>query len=127
ERESLALPAKEVCAKIRFRYRAAPPEAVTTRVKDEDVARCEEYLKNLSVAFQASGPIFAVAGGFPCESELRADYDAGTVVVGIINVRRPGSLDKRLGALELKAALDAIGRYVLGVDSEFWPASAPRV
>ena len=44
-------------------------------------------------------------------------------MVQLINVRRVGTIEKRLDAMALKAALDSIGRYVLGVDAEF--AAAP--
>jgi hypothetical protein len=50
---------------------------------------------------------------------LRGDYEAGNVAVELINVRRVGTIEKRLDALALKAALDSIGRYALGVDAEF--------
>jgi len=123
ESKSLTLAVKEVCAEVHFRYRATPPAPITTRVKDEDAAPCEAYLKNLSAAFRTEGPLFTVIDGLPCEIVLRADYEAGCAVVQLINVRRVGTIDKRLDAMALKAALDSIGRYVLGVDAEF--AAAP--
>ena len=91
--------------------------------KDEDVARCEEYLKNVSAAFRTNGPMFTVIAGLPCEITLRADYETGTVAVELINVRRVGTVEKRLDATGLKAALDSIGRYVLGIDAAFATAA----
>jgi len=123
ESKSATLAVKEVCAEVRFRYRATPPSPVTTRVKDEDVAPCEEYLKNLSAAFRKEGPLFTVIDGLPCEIVLRADYEAGNVAIALINVRRVGTIEKRLDAMALKAALDSIGRYALGVDAEFATAA----
>jgi hypothetical protein len=119
----LTLPAKEVCAELRFSYRVAPDDPITTVVKDEDTAKCGEYLNNLSVAFRASGSTFTVTGGLPCEIILRADYETGGVAIELINVRRLGTLEKRLDAGDLKAALDPLGRYVLGVDAEFATAA----
>ena len=119
ESKATTLPAKEVCSEVRFRYVATPPDPVTTRVKDEDVASCEQYLKNLSAAFRANGPMFTVIDGLACEIVLHADYEAGNVAVELINVRRVGTVSKRLEAMALKTALDSIGRYVLGIDAEF--------
>ena len=122
--KSLTLPAKEVCAEVDFLFHVTPPSPVTTRVKDENVAACEEYLKNLSAAFRVNGAMFTVVDGLPCEIKLRADYEAGSVAVEMINVRRVGTFDKKLDARALQAALDPLGRYVLGVDDTFVTAAA---
>ncbi len=119
----LTLPAKEVCAELRFSFRVVPDDPITTVVKDEDAAACAEYLNNLSVAFRASGSTFTLTGGLPCEIVLRADYETGGVAIELINVRRLGTVEKRLDAGGLKAALDSLGRYVLGVDAEFATAA----
>jgi serine/threonine protein kinase len=124
ESKSLTLPVKEVCAEVRFRFLATPPSPVATRVKDEDVPRCEEYLKNLSAAFRTNGPVFTVIDGLPCEIILRANYEAGSVAAELINVRRVGTMQKQLDAATLKAALDSLGRYVLGIDDEFVTTAA---
>jgi len=124
ESKSATLAVKEVCAEVHFRYRVTPPSPLTTRLKDEDVAPGEEYLKNLSAAFRKEGPLVTVIDGLPCEIVLRADYETGSVKIELINVRRVGTIEKRLDAMALKAALDSIGRYVLGVDAEFATAAA---
>jgi serine/threonine-protein kinase len=119
ESKSLTLPAKEVCAEIRFSYVVTPPAPVTTLVKDDDVAKCEEYLKNLSAAFRMNGSMFTVIDGLPCEIIVRADYEAGSVAIELINVRRVGTTQRQVDAMALKAVLDSLGRYVLGIDAEF--------
>jgi len=115
----LTLPAKEVCAEVCFSFRVVPDDPVTTVVKSEDAAACEDYLNNLSVAFRVSGSTFTLTGGLPSEIILRADYETGGVAIELINVRRLGTVEKRLDPGGLKAALDSLGRYVLGVDAEF--------
>ena len=115
----LTLPAKEVCAELCFSFRVVPDDPITTVVKDEDAAACQQYLNNLSVAFRASGATFTLTGGLPCEIILRADYETGGIAIELINVRRLGRVEKRLDSGGLKAALDSLGRYVLGVDAEF--------
>jgi serine/threonine-protein kinase len=117
--KALALPAKEVCGGIHFSFRVVPDDPITTRVKDDDAAPCAAYLANLAVAFRTHESTITITGGLPCEINLRANYEAGSVAIELINVRRLGTVEKRLDSGALKEALDTLGRYVLGIDAEF--------
>ncbi len=119
ESKPIALAEKEVCGQVRLRYRVLPAEAFTVRVDDEDFERCGDYLSNVSVAFETHGAEFTIKGSLPAEISVRADYAAGTITLGLVNVRRMGLIETQLAASELKAALDRLGRYVLGIDAEF--------
>jgi hypothetical protein len=93
----------------------------------EDVGRCEQYLKTLHVEFQQRArnsdkerPVqFIVTGLLPCEVNIRADYEAATATVELINVRRFGRVTVRLATETFKGAIDDLARYVLGVDDDF--------
>jgi hypothetical protein len=92
----------------------------------EDVGRCEQYLRSLRVEFQARArgdaerPVqFTVTGPLPCDVNLRADFEQASVTVELVNVRRFGRVTVRLPADALKAAVDDLARYVLGVDEDF--------
>jgi hypothetical protein len=71
------------------------------------------------VAFRTHESTITITGGLPCEINLRANYEAGSVAIELINVRRLGTVEKRLDSGALKEALDTLGRYVLGIDAEF--------
>src|SRR5207302_10609324 len=89
---------KELGARRRFHYRVRPARPPKIMLLGEDVARCEQYLKSLRVAFQVRAntegrerpTLFVVTGLLPCEINIRADYEAVTVTVELINVRRLG-------------------------------------
>src|SRR5207247_2455117 len=89
---------KELCAQIRFHYRVRAAEPPKVMLLGEDVGRCEQYLKSLRVAFQVRAntegkerpTVFVVSGPLPCEVNIRADYEAATASVELINVRRFG-------------------------------------
>jgi hypothetical protein len=118
---------KELCAQIQFRYWVRPAEAPKFMLLGEDVGRCEQYLKSLRVEFQqrARGddkerPVqFVVTGPLPCDVNIRADYEALTATLELINVRRFGRFTVRLDTASFKAAIDDVARYVLGVDDDF--------
>ena len=118
---------KELCAQIQFRFWVKPAEPARFLLLGEDVARCEQYLKSLRVDFEkrARGdekerPVqFTVAGPLPCDVNIRADYEALTATVELINVRRFGRFTVRLDTEAFKAAIDDVARYVLGVDDDF--------
>ena len=118
---------KELCARIRFHYRVRPAEPPKIMLLGEDVARCEQYLKSLRVAFQVRPntegrerpTLFVVTGLLPCEINIRADYEAVTVTVELINVRRFGRVTVRFPTDALKGVIDDLARYVIGVDNDF--------
>jgi len=118
---------KELCAQIRFHYRVRAAEPPKVMLLGEDVGRCEQYLKSLRVAFQVRAntegkerpTVFVVSGPLPCEVNIRADYEAATASVELINVRRFGRVTVRFATDALKGVVDDLARYVLGVDNDF--------
>ena len=62
---------------------------------------------------------FVVSGPLPCEVNIRADYEAATATVELINVRHFGRVTVRLATATFKEAIDDLARYVLGVDDDF--------
>ncbi len=102
-----------------LRYRATPRAPQTVTLAGEDIARCEEYLTNLKVEFQARDGEFTVTGSLPSEIHLRADYDAGAVGVELINVRRFGPVEGRIPANRFKEAIEPLARYILGEHDRF--------
>jgi hypothetical protein len=125
---TLKLPAgKELCAQVQFRFCVRAAEPPKFMLLGEDVGRCEQYLKTLRVEFQQRArnddrerPVqFVVTGLLPCEVNIRADYEAATATVELINVRRFGRVTLRLATETFKGALDDLARYVLGVDDDF--------
>jgi hypothetical protein len=69
----------------------------------------------------------------PSDVNIRADYEAATATVELINVRRFGRFTVRLATEAFKEAIDDLARYVLGVDEDFqkliakaWPPTAER-
>ena len=117
----------ELCAQIGFRYWVRPAEPPKFMLLGEDVGRCEQYLKSLEVEFQQRSrnndrerPVqFIVTGSLPCDINIRADFEATTATVELINVRRFGRVTVRLATETFKDAIDDLARYVLGVDDDF--------
>ena len=125
---TLKLPeGKELCAQVQFRFCVRAAEPPKFMLLGEDVGRCEQYLKTLHVEFQQRArnsdkerPVqFIVTGLLPCEVNIRADYEAATATVELINVRRFGRVTVRLATETFKGAIDDLARYVLGVDDDF--------
>ena len=58
-------------------------------------------------------------GKLLCEIEMHADYEALVVTVDLVNVRRPGRRQFRIGAAKFKDIGDELARYVLGTDNDF--------
>jgi hypothetical protein len=104
-----------------------PAEPPKFMLLGEDVARCEQYLKSMRVEFQQRAreagqdrPVpFVVTGPLPCDVNVRADYEAATATVELINVRRFGRSTVRLATDQFKESIDDLARYVLGVDDDF--------
>lgn len=125
---TLKLPAgRELCAQIQLRYWVRPAEPPKFMLLGEDVGRCEQYLKSMRVEFQVRArgddkerPVqFVVSGPLPCDVNVRADYEAATATVEVINVRRFGRFTVRLATETFKESIDDLARYVLGVDDDF--------
>jgi serine/threonine-protein kinase len=125
---TLKLPAgKELCAQVQFRFCVRAAEPPKFMLLGEAVGRCEQYLKTLRVEFQQRARnndkerpvLFVVTGLLPCEVNIRADYEAATATVELINVRRFGRVTVRLATETFKGAIDDLARYVLGVDDDF--------
>jgi len=104
---------------IVLRFRVTPRTPKTVTLAGEDVARCEEYLANLKVEFQARDGEFTVTGSLPSEINLRADYEAGAIGVELINVRRFGPVEGRIPADRFKEAIEPLARYILGEYDRF--------
>jgi hypothetical protein len=104
---------------IVLRYRVTPGTPKTVTLAGEDIARCEEYLTNLKVEFQARDGEFSVTGSLPSEIHLRADYEAGAVSVELINVRRFGPVEGRILGDRFKEAIEPLARYILGEHDRF--------
>jgi serine/threonine-protein kinase len=126
----LSLNGQTVIGQISLRFRITPLQPAGAKLLGEDVARCEEYLKLLKVAFgqrviaknDAGKPLradFIVQGSLPCEIAMKADYDASKVAVELTNVRRLGRLVYRLGPRAFAEAVDDLARYLLGADDDF--------
>jgi len=125
---TLKLPeGKELCAQIQVRFFVRPAEPPKFMLLGEDVGRCEQYLRTLGVEFQQRArsndrerPVqFVVTGPLPCDVNIRADFEALTATVELINVRRFGRFTVRLATETFKDAIDDLARYVLGVDEDF--------
>lgn len=125
---TLKLPeGRELCAQIQLRYWVRPAEPPKFMLLGEDVGRCEQYLKSMRVEFQQRAreagqdrPVpFVVTGPLPCDVNVRADFEAATATVELINVRRFGRFTVRLDTATFKESIDDVARYVLGVDDDF--------
>lgn len=118
---------KDLCAQVQFRYWVRPAEPPRFMLLGEDVGRCEQYLKSLRVEFQQRArpeakdrPVqFTVSGPLPCDVNIRADYEATTATVELVNVRQFGRVTVRLATEKFREAIDDLARYVLGVDDDF--------
>ncbi|MGE0875526.1 MAG: serine/threonine-protein kinase [Burkholderiales bacterium] len=121
---------KDFCDHLIFRFRVTPELPVTTRLLGPDIGRLQQYLGALRVPFEmkeeakddfgkATRAIFRVSASLPCEAILRGDYDNGTVVAELTNVRRPGRVKAQFSASTLDDVADDFARYVLGADDDF--------
>ncbi len=113
-----------------FRFRAQPVTPAKTTLRGADIARFNEYLKMLDIAFeveteakndfgQVTRATYTVAASLPCEINIRADYDKSSIEIELVNVRRPGRLRCRIEPGRLDEVVDDLARYVLGVDDDF--------
>jgi len=122
---------KDVCESLSVRYRAAPAAPASMSLFGDEIARCTEYLKTLHLEprvdveqkndfGQARRATVSVAGGsLVCAINMRADYDAFTVGIELLNVSRLGRREARLAAAQLKTTADDLARYILGADHDF--------
>jgi len=114
---------------IYLRYRVNPEPAARVTLIGPDIVRCEQHLKSLGADYKLDvesrtdfgeprRATFTVKGKLPCEVDLQADYDALTVTIDLVNVRRPGKRTFRLAAERFKDLGDELARYILGVDED---------
>ena len=113
-----------------FRFRVQPAAPAKVTLLGADIARCDQYLRMMNIAFennieaksdfgQATRATFTVSAPLPCEVNIRAGYDDSSVEVELLNVRRPGRVRCRLAPKALDDVVDDLARYILGVDDEF--------
>jgi hypothetical protein len=121
---------RECCESIYLRYRVSPVQPTRVSIFGADIPRCEQLLKSLGAEYalqveaktdfgEARRAAFTVKGKLLCEIEIRADYEALVVTVDLVNVRRPGRRQFRIGAAKFKDIGDELARYVLGTDNDF--------
>ena len=121
---------RECCERIYLRYRVSPVQPARVSIFGADIPRCEQLLKSLGADYavqieartdfgEARRAAFTVKGKLLCEVEMLADYEALTVTVELVNVRRPGRRQFRIGAAKFKDVGDELARYMLGTDNDF--------
>ena len=131
------LPGKDICERVTMRYRVTPAAPVRFSLAGEDIKRCIEYLKSVKVEYKAQAEArndmgkvtkaaFLINSALPCEILIRGDYEAPSIVMELLNVRKPGRVQCRLGVEQLQDATDDLARYVLGVDDDFEKLLARR-
>ena len=115
---------------VTFKYRVRFPNPVKLEVAGAESLRVQERLKALGIKHEFAGKknemgqvasgTFVLAGPFPCQAVLRADYDEPGFMLELVNVRRHGPAKTRLGPEELTDdVLDEFGTWVLGADETF--------
>lgn len=130
---------KDMLEHLMFRFRITPAQPARATVLGEDIARCEQYLKYMRVAFEQQvlakndfgKPTRAevvVSASLPCEVNVRADYAgqgsgssaaASDVAIELTNVRRLGRVACKVPPAKLEQAVDDLARYLLGADDDF--------
>ena len=112
------------------KFQVQPTSPAKAILLGADIARCNEFLKMLNVAFEAKteaksdfGQVtratFEVSAPLPCELHIRADYDKSSVEIELVNVRRPGRVRCQIEPKALDEVVDDLARYILGVDDDF--------
>ena len=115
---------------VTFKYRVRFPTPERLEVSGGEAQRIQERLKTLGVKHEFAGKknelgqlvlgTFVLAGPFPCQAVLRADYDEPGFMLELLNVRHHGPAKLRLGPEELNdEVLDEFGTWVLGADESF--------
>jgi Protein kinase domain len=121
---------RECCEHIYLRYRVSPVQPTRVSIFGADIPRCEQLLKSLGADYavqveaktdfgEARRAAFTVKGKLLCEIEMRVDYNTLVVTVELVNVRRPGRRQFRIGVAKFKDIGDELARYVLGTDNDF--------
>jgi hypothetical protein len=115
---------------VTFKYRVRFPKPEKLEVTGQEAQRVQERLKAMGVKHeiasrkndlgQVTHTTFIMAGPFPCQALLRADYDEPGFTFELVNVRHHGQTKLRLGPEELdENVLDEFGTWVLGADDAF--------
>jgi hypothetical protein len=121
----------EVCDEVFLTYQARYARPATVDVAGPDMEHCRRFLAMSRVPFefsalkkndfgQAVSGRFALSSAIPCEIHIRADYDAPSVLVELLNVGRLGTGRCRLApeAFNERVA-DEIAKHALGSENEF--------
>jgi hypothetical protein len=115
---------------VTFKYKVSFPKPVLLEVSAQEAPRIQERLKTMGVKHeqaakkdelgQVTRASFKLAGPFPCQAVLRADYDDPGFVLELTNVRHHGAAKARFSPEELNdEVLDEFGTWVLGADEAF--------
>ncbi len=115
---------------VTFKYRVRFPRAEKLEVAGQEAQRVQDRLKAMGVKHevalrkndlgQVTHTTFIMAGPFPCQVLLRADYDEPGFTLDLVNIRHHGQAKLRLGPEELDDdVLDEFGTWVLGADNAF--------
>jgi hypothetical protein len=121
---------RECCEHIYLRYSVSPVQPTRVSIFGADIPRCEQLLKSLGADYavqveaktdfgEARRAAFTVKGKLLCEIEMRVDYNTLVVTVELVNARRPGRRQFRIGVAKFKDIGDELARYVLGTDNDF--------
>jgi hypothetical protein len=113
-----------------FTYRVRFPKPEKLEVSGQETQRVLDRLKSLGIKHEVSGekdPLgqltrasIVMAGPFPCQAVLRADYDEPGYTMELMNVRHHGPAKLRLAPEELNDdVLDEFGTWVLGASDAF--------
>lgn len=115
---------------VTFKYRVRFPKPEKLEVTGTEAQRVQERLKAMGVKHEVSArkndlgqmthTTFIMAGPFPCQALLRADYDDPGFTLDLVNIRHHGQAKLRFGPEELDDdVLDEFGTWVLGADETF--------
>jgi serine/threonine protein kinase len=115
---------------VTFKYRVQFPKPEKLEVTTAEAQRIQERLKVMGVKHEIavrknehglpSHSTFIMAGPFPCQALLRADYDEPGFTLELVNIRHHGQAKLRLAPGELTDdVLDEFGTWVLGADETF--------
>jgi hypothetical protein len=120
-----------------FTFRAQPTSPATAVLLGAEIERCREYFGARSIPFefrpdakndfgQVTRAAITVSAPLPCEVNIRADYEDSSVEIELVNVRRPGRVQRRLDPKKFDEVVDDLARYLLGIDDDFDRLLSPR-
>ena len=112
---------------LRLRVNPEPPAQFT--LLGPDIERCQQFLKSLEAQYelrvearndfgQPRRATFMVTGKLLCQVEVEADYEAMSLSLALVNVRRIGRRQCRIPADRAGGLADELVRYMVGIDEE---------